>query len=159
MSLLTESILKELKTLGWTVGFAESLTAGYAMSTLATQPGISEVFRGGVVTYDIPTKARLLKVDGEFAESCNAVSERTAQEMAAGAATLLECNVAISTTGYATPWEDQPLEAYINVYHQDSETHFSKHLDLSGFDNRETRRRHCSQRALELLLHSLIRRF
>lgn len=159
MSLLTESILAELKKLGWTVAFAESLTAGAAMSTLAAQAGISEVFRGGVVTYDIPTKGRLLKVDVEFAESCNAVSERTAREMAVGAAELLQSDIAVTTTGYATPWEDKPLEAYINVYHVDSETHFSKHLDLSDLENRDERRTHCSQRALELLLHSLIRRF
>lgn len=159
MSLLTRSILEELSKLGWTVAFAESLTAGETVSRLASQDGISKVLRGGVVTYDIPTKARLLNVDQAFAESCNAVSERTAQEMSQGVTEHLKCDVGVATTGYATLWEDQPLEAYIDVFHADSETHFSKRIDLSRLETRDERREHCAKRALELLLHSLIRRF
>ena len=155
MTELTQTILKTLKAHTWTVAFGESLTAGYGVSALASQDGISEVLRGGVVCYDIPTKVRLLKVDQNFAEACNAVSERTAQEMAQGCTEMFDSDVGVSTTGYATLWKNFPLEAFVAVYHRETQQLFSTRVDLSRLNDRESRRRFCAEEALTMLLRSL----
>ena len=77
-----------LRAKGLTLGVAESLTGGFVGSRLTAVPGASDWFRGSLVVYATEVKRKLLGV-GEGP----AVSETTALEMAAGAASVLGADV------------------------------------------------------------------
>ena len=52
-----------------TISVAESLTGGMFQEQLTTIPGVSQVFRGGVVSYATDVKAKILHVSDETISS------------------------------------------------------------------------------------------
>ena len=70
---------------------------------LVNVPGISEVYKTGVVTYANKAKRRLLGVKKSTLQKYGAVSEKTAEEMAKGAAVMFKADVAVAVTGIAGP--------------------------------------------------------
>lgn len=86
-----------------TLTCAESCTGGLLSARLVNVPGSSEVFRSGLVTYSNKAKRRLLNVKKSTLQKHGAVSARTAEEMAKGAAALSKCDVTVSVTGIAGP--------------------------------------------------------
>ena len=96
-------LLDACKEHGWTLGAAESLTGGLLSSTLVAVPGASEVFRGSVVSYAVDVKASVLGVSEEQLAQTGPVDGEVALQMAAGAARVLNVDVALSTTGVAGP--------------------------------------------------------
>ncbi len=80
------------------VAVAESCTGGLVAQALARIEGSSEWFRGGLVAYQREVKYTLLGV-----EPGPAVNERTARQMARGAARLLGATATIGLTGAAGP--------------------------------------------------------
>lgn len=96
-------LLDELRARGWTIGAAESLTAGMAAARLTLLPGSSDVFRGGVVAYAADLKSGLLGVPPEVIETHGVVSRQTAVAMADGAARVLGADAAVAVTGVAGP--------------------------------------------------------
>lgn len=81
----------------------ESCTGGLLAARLINVPGISEVFKAGLVTYANKAKRRLAGVKKSTLDKYGAVSEQTAREMAKGAALLHKADVAVSITGIAGP--------------------------------------------------------
>jgi PncC family amidohydrolase len=74
--------------------------------------GSSEYYLGGIVSYSDAAKMNLLGVSQETLKEFGAVSEETAQEMAAGARRVLQSDVGVSITGIAGPTggtEDKPV--------------------------------------------------
>ena len=99
---MESAVLDALRSRGWTLALAESLTGGLIGSRLTAVPGSSDVFRGGVVSYASDVKFDLLGVpEGPV------VSEEAVTAMARGAAKLLNADCAIAVTGVAGP---DPLE-------------------------------------------------
>ena len=96
-------LLDELRARGWTIGAAESLTAGMAAARLTRLPGSSDVFRGAVAPYSADLKSSLLGVPPEVIETCGEVSRETAAAMAEGAARVLGVDAALALTGAAGP--------------------------------------------------------
>ena len=94
---------KTLKERGMTVGVAESCTGGFLASLFTSQPGASEYFYGGVVSYDNSVKMNVLGVDKGVLDTYGAVSQECAEQMAAGARKVLGTDYAIATTGVAGP--------------------------------------------------------
>jgi nicotinamide-nucleotide amidase len=88
---------------GHTLSVAESVTSGHLQAALSLADGASEFFQGGITAYNLGQKARHLKIDPIHAESCNCVSEKTADEMALHALELFSSDWSISITGYAAP--------------------------------------------------------
>ncbi len=86
-----------------TLAVAESVTAGNVQARIASISGASGYFLGGVTTYSIEEKVRLLGVNRANAKKVNCVSARVAEEMARGAAELFGADLAVATTGYAEP--------------------------------------------------------
>lgn len=98
------------RSLGLTVGTAESCTGGLVAGCLTAVPGSSSVVRGGVVSYAIPVKHEVLGVSAEVldAPGVGAVSSECAAQMAEGARRVLACDVAVSVTGIAGPGGAEP---------------------------------------------------
>jgi nicotinamide-nucleotide amidase len=91
-------VLDALRQRGWTLGLAESLTAGLVAARLASVPGASDVLRGALVTYASEVKFDLLGVTPG-----PVISEAAALEMAEGACRVLGADVGLALTGVAGP--------------------------------------------------------
>ena len=100
---LQKVIGNTLKERGMTVGVAESCTGGFLASLFTSQPGASEYFHGGIISYDNSVKMNVLGVEKEVLDNCGAVSRECAEQMAAGARRVLGTDCAIATTGIAGP--------------------------------------------------------
>jgi nicotinamide-nucleotide amidase len=88
---------------GETVAVAESLTGGLLAAALVEVPGVSAVFRGGIVAYATDLKATLLGVPGALLERHGAVHPEVAAAMASGVRTRLNASFGLATTGVAGP--------------------------------------------------------
>lgn len=95
-----------LKERGLTLGSAESCTGGLIAKRLTDLPGISAVYKGGVVSYTNSVKHGVLGVPQELLDQYGAVSAPVAKAMAEGARRVLGCDIAVSTTGVAGPDSD-----------------------------------------------------
>ena len=82
---------------------AESCTGGLVAAKLTEQPGSSEIFECGLVTYSNLSKTQLLGVSERSLEQHGAVSEQVAGEMALGALNCCAAQLAVSITGIAGP--------------------------------------------------------
>lgn len=80
---------------------AESCTAGLIASRLASAPGAGQVLESAFVVYDPKAKHRHLGVRRATLERFNLTSEPVALEMARGALSHSDANVAIANTGVA----------------------------------------------------------
>lgn len=120
-----------------TISVAESCTGGLLSSTLVNYPGISQVFKEGIVSYSNEAKIKSLGVKAETLQKYGAVSEQTAAEMAEGIATTCKTNIGLSTTGIAGPdggTSEKPVGlVYIGLYIDGKLK--TKKLNLTG--NRE----------------------
>ncbi len=100
---LAERIVAQLRSEERSLCVAESCTGGLLSSAFADIPGASKVFRGGIVCYNNDVKMELLDLPAEILEQHGAVSSETAVAMAVGAQERLDCDYALSITGYAGP--------------------------------------------------------
>lgn len=96
-------VRRQLAERGWTVGLAESCTAGLVAAKLVDAPGASAVVRGGVVAYDNAVKTSLLGVPEAVLAEHGAVSAETAAAMAHGAVQALGADCGVAVTGIAGP--------------------------------------------------------
>lgn len=105
---LAEWTLELARSLGVTVGFAESCTGGLLSAALTQIAGSSSVFMGSVISYSNEVKRRSLGVREDTLIAEGAVSEACASEMALGAREALEIDWAVSVTGIAGPGGGSP---------------------------------------------------
>ena len=95
-----------LRDRGLTVATAESCTGGLIAKRLTDLPGVSRVFKGGIVSYTNQVKHAVLGVSEEMLAEHGAVSAPVAQAMAEGARRVLNVDIALSATGVAGPDKD-----------------------------------------------------
>ena len=109
---------------------AESCTGGLLAALLTDVPGCSHIFERGFVVYSNEAKCDLLGIAREKVESCGAVSEDVAREMALGALRRSNAHLAVSITGYAGPpgKDDDGEEGLV---------HFACAASDGGVDHRE----------------------
>jgi len=100
---LAALLTADLKARGWHLATAESCTGGGIGQQLTELPGVSAVYRGGVVAYHNDLKQALLGVPAALLDRHGAVSAECAEAMARGAAARLAAEVVVSVTGIAGP--------------------------------------------------------
>lgn len=98
----TEALISHRRS----IAVAESLTGGMLASRLVDIPGISAVFRGGVVAYHPDVKRDVLGVDQFLIDTYTVVSAPVAVAMARGVAHRCDAELAVATTGVAGPGND-----------------------------------------------------
>jgi nicotinamide-nucleotide amidase len=81
---------------GRALATAESCTAGRVAEVFASVTKAQHFFRGGLVSYQVPVKRSLLGVT-----ATSVLTTEAAEQMAEGVCTLLDAQVAVSTTGVA----------------------------------------------------------
>jgi nicotinamide-nucleotide amidase len=100
---LEEAVVGRLREMKATVATAESVTGGMIASRLASVPGASGAFLGGIVAYGEGAKSRLLGVPAGVLGEKGVVSAETALAMAAAVRKSSGADWAVATTGYAGP--------------------------------------------------------
>jgi len=98
-----EQVGKLLRERGVDLALAESCTGGLVSDRITNIPGSSEYFRGGVVVYAYEAKVSILHVSWDTLNRFGAVSEQTVLEMARGARSVLDADIAASISGIAGP--------------------------------------------------------
>lgn len=97
------ALVRTLKERGETLAVAESVTGGLLAATLVEIPGVSAVFRGGLVVYATDLKASLAGVPAEFLALRGPVDPDVARAMAIGALERCGADWGLATTGVAGP--------------------------------------------------------
>ncbi|HEV2236472.1 MAG TPA: competence/damage-inducible protein A [Ktedonobacterales bacterium] len=87
---------------GWSLATMESCTGGLLANLLTDVPGISAIYRGGLVSYSAAMKADW-GVPADVLEAHGTVSEQTARAMAQAVRQRLGADVGIAVTGVAGP--------------------------------------------------------
>lgn len=117
-----------------TISTAESCTGGLLAGRLINVPGVSEVFKRGVITYSNKAKRKMIGVKKVTLDRFGAVSEQVAGEMAKGTAALTKADVTVAITGLAGPdggTQEKPVGlVYIGCYVKGNLT--VKEYHLSG---------------------------
>jgi len=127
-------LIKKLTEKKLTLSLAESCTGGLISSSLTETAGASEFFLGCAVTYSNRSKEKFLNVLNGTLTVNGAVSAETAKEMAAGAKTLFDSDIAASVTGIAGPGGGTPIKPVGTVFIAvtDGKRTECMHLTLSG---------------------------
>ncbi|MEV0897373.1 CinA family protein [Actinoplanes sp. NPDC049802] len=86
-----------------TMATAESLTGGLVAATIVEIPGVSAVYRGGMVVYATDLKARLTGVPEGLLEERGPVDGDVAAALAEGARERCGADWGLATTGVAGP--------------------------------------------------------
>jgi|GEM_PF-174297 len=114
-----------------TFGAIESCTGGYAAKLLTDVPGVSDVFPGGVVSYDNRIKENIVGVPAKTLETFGAVSRQTALAMALGGAQKIGADITISITGIAGPTgggPDKPVgTVFFGIYDKRQNVAYTGH--------------------------------
>lgn len=103
MKTLVDDVSDLLVRSGLTLTLAESCTGGMVAAAVTDLSGASAFFKGSVVAYSNELKMKLLGVRQKTLDSFGAVSAECAAEMAAGARSAMDADVAVAVTGIAGP--------------------------------------------------------
>lgn len=98
-----EALVELLKSRNETISFAESCSGGLISKLITDVSGASEVFYGGIVSYDNSVKENVLSVPHDTLKEYGAVSYETAKSMAEGVVKLINTDYGVSVTGIAGP--------------------------------------------------------
>jgi len=107
---LSSAVFKLMTERKLFLGTMESCTGGLLASLLTDTPGVSTMFRGGLVSYATDLKEEL-SVPREVVERHGVISVETARAMAQAARERLHADIGIGVTGVAGPdtQEDKPV--------------------------------------------------
>lgn len=103
---LATQVIQAAKAKGLKIATAESCTGGMIAASLTDVRGSSSVFDRGFVTYSYPSKTAMLGVSEDTLNNFGAVSEPVARQMALGALSSSNTDIAIAVTGVAGPGAD-----------------------------------------------------
>lgn len=114
---------------GLTIGFAESVTAGYVGCQFSKALKVSEVYKGSVVAYHETIKTQLLSVSKTTIDKFTAESQEVTNEMAQGIKKLYDVDIAVAITGLANPGgSETPSKpvgtVFITIIHTDQQYEF-----------------------------------
>lgn len=97
------AVVDALAERGETLAVVESLTGGLLAATLVEVPGVSAVFRGGLVVYATDLKATLAGVPADLLAARGPVDPDVAVALAEGGRVRCGADWALATTGVAGP--------------------------------------------------------
>ncbi|MES2729609.1 MAG: nicotinamide-nucleotide amidohydrolase family protein [Pseudomonadota bacterium] len=127
---LAKAVYQALLAKHMTLAVAESCTGGMLGAAMTDLPGVSAVFRGGVIAYHNDVKQSVLNVPAVQMANNGAVSELCAKSMARNVANMTQSSLGVSLTGIAGPeggTVDKPVGlVYIGLSHA-GHTHVHTH--------------------------------
>jgi nicotinamide-nucleotide amidase len=154
LSVAAAAAVHELVERRQTLATAESLTGGLVAATIVEIPGVSAVYRGGMVVYATDLKHALAGVPESLLAERGPVDADVARELALGARDRCGADWGVATTGVAgpEPQDGVPVgQVYVAVAGPDGAT--VRELRLQG--NRAAVRDGSATAVLELLVDAL----
>lgn len=117
-----------LKKKDLTIAVAESCTGGLIASKLTDIGGSADYVMDAIVAYSNEAKRRLLGVKAKTLKAYGAVSNKVAEEMAAGIRKRSKTDIGISVTGIAGPTGARPGKpiGYVWIGYSDSKNTFAR---------------------------------
>lgn len=109
---LLTHVSKQLQQQQLSVVTAESCTGGWLAKTITDLAGSSAIFDRGFVTYSNASKQDMLGVQATTLDEHGAVSEAVVAEMATGALSRSQADIAVAISGVAGPGggtEEKPV--------------------------------------------------
>ena len=100
---LARELNKLLRTKGVTVAVAEGSSGGRIGERLVRYPGATAYFKGGVVTYDYPSRTALLGIPAWVLENHGAVSEESVRAMATSVRERFGSTIGLASSGVTGP--------------------------------------------------------
>lgn len=116
------------------ISVAESLTGGLLSDSFVKISGASKCFKGGVTTYTLESKEKILEIPLTHTKLTDGVDEETSKLMAINVANLFDSDYSISTTGIAEKYDDRNIQIYITIFDKSNKQIFKKHLNLDNND-------------------------
>ena len=99
----SKKLLKLCNKNSFTISTAESCTGGMIASSIVHNPGSSDVFEQGYITYSNRSKQNELKISLKTLNKHGAVSKQVAEEMLKGLLYKTKSSIGICVTGIAGP--------------------------------------------------------
>lgn len=109
---LLEFIGQSLSDANESISVAESVTSGCLQLAFSQMHTPSLFYKGGITTYTLAEKIKILKITESSAVECDGVSESVAQEMALNVAKLFDTDWGIAKTGYCSPVRNSCYKVY-----------------------------------------------
>ena len=103
---LESAVGRLLKKSGKTLSVAESCTGGEISHLITSVPGASSYYLGGVTSYAVSVKEKVLGVPAGTVEKYGVVSSEVAAAMAEGVRRITGSDFSVATTGLAGPGGD-----------------------------------------------------
>ena len=100
---LPRILIKELLRRKESLVFAESCTGGLLSSSITSEVGSSQVFKGSIISYSNEIKESLLNIPKEMISKYGSVSQEVAETMAINAKEKLNSDWSIAISGIAGP--------------------------------------------------------
>lgn len=111
---------------------AESCSGGYLSKLMTDTSGSSKFYNGSIIAYSNKVKTDILKVPNDVLVKNGAVSREVSILMAEGVLNLIDCDIAVSTTGImeqSKQDDNKAPQVYITVKshkHQSVTHHYLK---------------------------------
>lgn len=112
---LARELNRILRQSGLTVAVAEGATGGRIGERLARYSGATSYFKGGVVTYDYPSRIRILGIPSQFLRERGAVSKDAVAAMAQSVRTLYGSDIGLASSGIAGPRGTAPGLLFLSL--------------------------------------------
>jgi len=141
-----------LRGSGLTVAVAESSTGGLVGSLITDQPGSSEYFVGGLLTYSNEAKRDELGVAQELLDTAGAVSREVGEAMARGVRARFGASLAVAVTGIAGPQADSTAKPVGLTYIAVASERGSSAREFRFAGDRVANRREAAEEALRMLI-------
>ena len=138
----------------FTLSVAESCSSGIIASELTSNAGSSKYFSGGIIAYSDQIKQDILDIDKEIIKKQSSVCLDVAKLMVENVAKKFSSDFSISTTGYASPSNDNNItvgKVFIGIKTPNSL--FVEEFLFSG--DRKIIIQQVKDKALELLLNEI----
>lgn len=157
---LEDLVVAELRRRKLKLAVAESCTGGLVAKRITDQPGASEIFGFGFVTYANEAKMELLDVPADILQKYGAVSQETAKLMAQGARKAGHADLAIAITGIAGPDGGTPTKPVGLIYialADGKDTYLRCLKPNKYFHTRTINRQRAANHALDMLRRYLLK--
>jgi nicotinamide-nucleotide amidase len=131
--------LEIAKTKQMRIAAAETVTSGLVSACLTSVSGASQIFERGYILYHESAKASGLGVAEEVSKRYGAVSAEVTRELAEGALSHSNADIAVAVTGYAGPGGGNPTNPvgtiYVAVSSRNVPTRSERYVFSGGRDN------------------------
>jgi nicotinamide-nucleotide amidase len=145
-ALLGEMLLSR----GMKLAVAESCTGGLIAHRITANPGSSQWFLEGIISYSNEAKMRYLGVQAETLEKYGAVSEATVNEMAEGLLKSSGADITVAVSGIAGPDGGTPDKPVGTTFIAAAMKHQSIAAHFRFFRGRDKNKEFAAQAALNL---------